>query len=59
MNGGKTPGMPGQGDPNAQGPQGPTTTRPRPQPPPSGPDAADETDSRRRPAILTEVSHVR
>jgi len=39
MNGGKTPGMPGQGDPNAQGPAGASNNPAAPQPQPSAPTA--------------------
>jgi len=39
MNGGKMPGMPGQGDPNAQGPQGANNNPAAPQPQPSAPTA--------------------
>jgi len=37
MNGGKMPGLPGQGDPNAQGPQGANNNPAAPQPAPDSP----------------------
>jgi hypothetical protein len=40
MNGGKLPGMPGQGDPNAQGPQGANNAPAPPQPMPDSPTPA-------------------